>query len=48
MLAKPYHVRVLVPCYREGLPILRATVEGALAAHLPKVGFAVKLAGAAC
>ncbi len=32
----PYHVRVLVPCYKEGLDILRRTVMAAFDAALPE------------
>ncbi|KAK9842280.1 hypothetical protein WJX81_004432 [Elliptochloris bilobata] len=32
----PYHVRVLVPCYKEGLDILRRTVMAAYDATLPE------------
>lgn len=32
----PYHVRVLVPCYKEGLDILRRTVMAAYDADLPE------------
>ena len=31
----PYHIRVLVPCYKEELGIVQRTVLAALAAHLP-------------
>jgi endoglucanase len=31
----PYHVRVLVPCYKESLDIVAKTLEAALAAELP-------------
>lgn len=33
---EPYHVRVLVPCYKEPLEILQQTLMGALSAALPK------------
>lgn len=32
---RPYHVRVLVPCYSEPLEIVGATVTAALKAFLP-------------
>lgn len=32
---KCFHVRVLVPCYKESLGVLRATIEAALDAPLP-------------
>jgi endoglucanase len=31
-----FHVRILVPCYKETLEVVRATVEGALRAELPE------------
>ena len=31
----PYHIRVLVPCYREELEIVQRTVLAALDADLP-------------
>ena len=31
----PYHVRVLVPCYKEDLEIVQRTVLAALDAELP-------------
>lgn len=34
-LRHPYHVRVLVPCYKEDLAILKRTICCALAAYLP-------------
>ena len=32
----PYHVRVLVPCYKESLEILRRTIMAAYDAQLPE------------
>ena len=32
----PYHVRVLVPCYKEDIDILRRTLTAAHEAELPK------------
>ena len=34
-LSHDFHVRVLIPCYRESLEIVKATAEAALAAPLP-------------
>ena len=34
-LRHPYHVRVLVPCYKEDINILKRTCCCALAAYLP-------------
>jgi hypothetical protein len=34
-LDKRFHVRVLVPCYKEPLAVVRNTVNAALGAHLP-------------
>ena len=36
IMREPYHVRVLVPCYKEPLDILQRTVTAALHAHLPQ------------
>ena len=34
---RPYHVRALVPCYKESLEILRRTIMALYDAHLPEV-----------
>ena len=31
----PYHVRVLIPCYKESVPIVSRTVKAAIEAPLP-------------
>jgi hypothetical protein len=35
VLACRLHVRVLIPCYREPLEVVSATVQAALSAELP-------------
>ena len=34
-VALPYHIRVMVPCYKEDLDIVKATITAAAAADLP-------------
>ena len=34
-LSRPFHVRVLLPCYRESLELFQATVNACIHAELP-------------